>query len=141
MRLYLSADTSVKNSYAPDVITITYTTEDDKKEQLSMDISGWVDYTKNTLDVRVKGELTPLTFIDDNEQETDLVSLKEKESQFFINRFNKYLPLADDIMVTLYAEDDLEEPEFFSNCEGEYHYVDQNNQTQIIEFTFKAELL
>lgn len=143
MKLYLSGKTKI--GYTPDWIRIEYFDETlDKNVELTMDIQGEINYSTETLNVRAKGELIPwVYYTEDNE--IDLSKLPEKEALKYEKLFNKYITKTSDITIGLYPEpEDFNESESlvnheFEECQGEYYYIENDEEKQF-KFTFKAEI-
>ena len=62
MILYLEAESKNSIGYTPDWIQVTYN-ENGKQLELTLDIQGWIDYNKDCLSCRCKGELVPWTLV------------------------------------------------------------------------------
>ena len=144
MRLYLSAHSEKKIGYTPDWIRVTFE-EEGARYELTLDIQGMIDYSKDTLDCRCKGELVPWTLYDlESGAETDLSSMTETEveerfpDEYIASCFCKSqtfevgrYPAAEEVTYETAANDTL------SNCEGffeaypdftkEFSFIVENN--------------
>lgn len=141
MRLYLDADTKSKRGYTPDWIRVEYTTEDNKDIELTMDVQGWIDYSNDKLEVRVKGELIPWTCSIDGE-EVDLSEQESHKELMYIKMFGLMLRNPDAVVVGVYPTDDkdVDTLDVFTNCEGTYEYMDDDDNLRTTSFTFTCEI-
>ena len=148
MRLYLNADSEQKIGYTPDWLKVGFT-ENGTDFDLVLDIQGDIDYSKDGLYCRVKGDLIPWVLNDlDEGDETDLSTLSEEEIESMwpnkkiaeIIRNSKYYevgiyPVNDDDETIELAKKDV-----LANCNGQLEiYVDEDNQ-YTIDFEFDTEL-
>lgn len=79
MILYLEAESKNSIGYTPDWIQATYN-ENGKQLELTLDIQGWIDYNKDCLSCRCKGELVPWTLVNLGDgEEIDLSEMSEEE--------------------------------------------------------------
>ena len=148
MRLYLNADSEQKIGYTPDWLKVGFT-ENGTDFDLVLDIQGDIDYSKDGLYCRVKGDLIPWVLNDlDEGDETDLSTLSEEEIESMwpnkkiaeIIRNSEYYevgiyPVNDDDETIELAKEDV-----LANCNGQLEiYVDEDNQ-YTIDFEFDTEL-
>ena len=148
MRLYLSADSKQKIGYTPDWLKVGFT-EDGTDFDLVLDIQGDIDYSKDGLYCRVKGDLIPWVLRDlDEGDETDLSMMPDEELLSvwpnktlteIINNSKYYeigiYPVNDDEETIELAEEDI-----LTNCMGKLEmYIDEDNYFTK-DFKFEIEL-
>lgn len=145
MRLYLEATAKSSLGYTPNWIKCEYVNPDTKqKEELTMDICGEVEYSPNNLNVRVKGELTPWNFCNlETGEEKDLDGIDNSDEYLLL--FNQIFSSSKNITIGLYPVDEENgfftenDSDEFSNCQGSYDFVEDEN-IRSIEFTFDCEI-
>ena len=148
MRLYLSADSKQKIGYTPDWLKVQFT-ENEKDFELVLDIQGSIDYSKDGLYCRVKGELVHWVLRDlDEGDETDLSMMSDEELLSvwpnktlteIINNSEYYeigiYPVNDDEETIELAKEDI-----LTNCQGQIEmYIDEENYFTK-DFEFETEL-
>lgn len=148
MRLYLSAESKNKITYTPDWLKVTYE-EDGKMYDLVLDIQGSIDYQKERLSCRCKGDLIPWVLWNcETGEEIDLSLLTEEECEiaFPNKRIAEIVCNSDTFEIGVYPVDDNDEicelamDDVFSDCEGFFEiYVDADNYCTK-EFTFDTEV-
>ena len=149
MRLYLSAQSKFNLGYTPDWIQITIPKPDkpDHTLSLTMDIRGEIGYDLKSVNLSVKGELVPWTLIDsESDKEFDLNDLDDEQQLIYYNDlFNNNLDHASEIVIGFYPVDDdsyenHEDNDIFTECDGQYEFIDENNKLKAISFTFTGEV-
>lgn len=145
MKLYLDAKSKNNIGYTPDWLKIDYE-ENDCCYTLTLDIQGDIDYDKNTLSCRCKGDLIPWV-LDDNENgdEYDLSEVDEDELES-IMPFEKIISIIENgtnytvgIYPVFEKDFDLAEDDELSDCHGSiniYHYGKEIKK----DFVFETEL-
>lgn len=148
MRLYLSAQTKYNIGYTPDWIQITIPKPEKPEHTLSltMDIQGEIGYDPESVNVRVKGDLIPWALVDsESDKEKDLSDIDDEQLNYYTNLFNNNLETATEVVIGLYPIDEdkydnLESAVKFTECEGEYEFVDKNDGYKSISFKFDVEV-
>lgn len=137
MRLYLSADSEKNIGYTPDWIQVEFERWGQKYE-LTLDIQGSIDYDKNSLSCRCKGELVPWALWDcEKGDEIDLYEFSDKEIAEIVCNSDSYTigiyPVDDEICEAACSD-------MLSNCDGLFEmFVDEDHYyTQ--EFKFNTEI-
>lgn len=98
---------------------------------LTMDIHGEIGYDPESVNVRVKGDLIPWALVDsESDKEKDLFDIDDEQLNYYTNLFNNNLETATDVVIGLYPIDEdkydnLESADKFTECEGEYEFVDK----------------
>ena len=145
MRLYLSAESKKKIGYTPDWLKVRYE-ENGTMLELTLDIQGTIDYKKEKLSCRCKGELIPWVLWNcETGEEIDLSSLTEEEVEiaFPDKRIAEIVCNSETYEIGLYPihEDfDLAEDDVLSDCEAYFEmYVDEDHYYEK-EFQFETEL-
>lgn len=122
MRLYLNSKSERKLGYTPDWIKIFYFNEKDEEMELTLDIRGDIDYEKDGLDCRVKGELVPWVLINcETGEETDLEADKDVAAEFTDERVFELFKNSLTYRVGVYPVDDSTnawEDDVFTEREG-----------------------
>ena len=145
MRLYLSANSKKNIGYTPDWLKVTY--EDNGHLcELTLDIQGSIDYDKESLNCRCKGDLIPWTLLDyDVDVEVDLYELsKESVEAIYSNkRIAEIICEGHDHRVGVYPVNDnvFEEAlmDVFSDYKGYFEmHVDGHDYKK--EFKFDTEV-
>ena len=151
MRLYLKAESRNKVGYVPDWIKVSYK-EEGKELELTLDIRGEIDYDKNMLNCRCKGDLVPWTLYDLNTgEEKKLSELNEEELQklFPISKIANIIHIGTEFRVGLFPESDYEnkfelaEKDILSSCEGccDISYSSKGNNVSYSKtFAFEVEM-
>ena len=122
MRLYLNSKSERKLGYTPDWIKIFYSNEKDEEMELTLDVRGDIDYEKDGLDCRVKGELVPWVLINcETGEETDLEADKDVAAEFTDERVFELFKNSLTYRVGVYPVDDSTnawEDDVFTEREG-----------------------
>lgn len=108
MILYLDAASQNGVGYIPDWIQATYD-EDGHQFELTLDIQGWIDYDKDCLSCRCKGELVPWTLVnleDGNEVDLSEMSEEEVEEKYPDKKLFEIFAKGYDFLVGAYPADD-----------------------------------
>lgn len=108
MILYLDAKSKNGVGYIPDWIQATYD-EDGHQFKLTLDIQGWIDYDKDCLSCRCKGELVPWTLVnleDGNEVDLSEMSEEEVEEKYPDKKLFEIFAKGYDFLVGVYPVDD-----------------------------------
>jgi|GEM_PF-2432519 len=111
MILYAEADSKKGIGYVPDWMKVRYE-KDDQRFELTLDISGEINYNENKLDCRCKGELTPWVLLNlETGEETDLsvLSVEECNELFSIETVAKLVYNSDSYRIGVYPIDDRDE--------------------------------
>ena len=148
MRLYLYAESKHNIGYTPDWLKVTYE-ENGELLELTLDIRGSIDYKKERLSCRCKGELIPWVLWNcETGDEIDLSLLTEEELEmaFPNRRIAEIVCNSKTYKIGVYPVDDsdetfdLVESDVLSDCEAFFEmYVDEDNYYEK-EFEFEAEL-
>lgn len=152
MRLDIEAKNIQGIGYTPDWLTITYKNENNEQIELTLDVSGAIDYSSDGLDCRVKGELTPLMERNmETGMETELNGMSEEEikEQYPTQRLWELIDKSSRFVVGLYPvyyrERDREEifnaamMDQFTSCYGVLE-INVNGKIKAKAFEFIAEL-
>lgn len=108
MRLYLDAKSKNGVGYTPDWIQVTYD-ENGHQIELTLDIQGCIDYNRNGLSCRCKGELVPWTLVDlEDGDEIDLSEMSEEEveEKYPDEKLFKIFAKGYDFLVGIYPVND-----------------------------------
>lgn len=142
MRLYLNAKSKNGIGYTPDWLQVRF-----DNYELILDIQGAIDYDKETLDCRCKGELIPWTLLNlETGDETDLWELpKEKiEEMFPEKRIAEIVCDSKDYRIGVYPVDDdiFEEAlmDVLSDGNGLFEMFIDENHYYTKEFKFDTEV-
>ena len=148
MRLYLSAESKNNIGYTPDWLRVTYE-EDGQNYELTLDIQGTIDYEKECLSCRCKGDLVPWTLLNcETGNEMDLSSLSEDEIdiKFPNKRIAEIIRSSNSYEIGIYPVNDdeetfeLAERDILSDCSGLLEmYIDENHYYEI-NFQFNVDL-
>jgi len=148
MVLYLNAYSKKDIGYIPDWLQVTFE-ENERLYELTLDIQGAIDYDRDRLGCRCKGDLIPWTLIDcESGDETDLSEMCEEEIDDLYPNW-KVAQIIDngiEFLVGVYLVDDSDEnfeyakDDVLTDGAG---YVDlfcgENNDNLEKEFSFKVE--
>lgn len=147
MRLYLNAESKKCFGYTPDWLKVSY--EDNGKEfELTLDIQGDIDYSRNGLRCRCKGDLVPWVLYDyENGSEIDLSRLpvEEVDELFPISKIIELFRTGTNFRVGVYPVEDgeidlaLAEDDTFSKGDGLCEIYDGENE-YVKNFEFEVEL-
>ena len=144
MRLDLSATSQKKIGYIPYAICIEFTDNEQNHHKLSMDLRGTTDCNSSSLNTVTKGQLIPWTHIQ-NKHAFGLGELSENEHDPYLKLFNDHLKTATQITVVVHAIDDEFEVDSYddilTDMSGSYEYIDEENNTQKIPFTFTYKIV
>ena len=147
MRLYLEAKSRKNIGYIPDWLQINYK-ENGREYDLTLDIQGSIDYSKENLSCRCKGELVPWTLYDYiSDEEIDLSSLSEAEiiARFPDVKIAELICNSDKYRVGIYPIEDndeifkLLEDDVLSRCEALFE-MNCDERFYKNEFNFETEL-
>lgn len=145
MRLYLDAKSEKNLGYTPDWLKVTYE-ENGTMLELTLDIQGSIDYKKDKLSCRCKGELIPWVLWNcETGDEIDLSLLTEEalEIAFPSKRIAEIVRDSKTYEIGVYPVDenfDLAENDVLSDCEAYFEmYVDEHRYYKK-EFKFETEL-
>jgi len=144
MRLYLSAESKNKVGYTPDWVQVSYEDENGKGISLTFDIRGEIDYDRDTLSCRCKGDLIPWALWPDDEDEVDLSEMDEDElnALYPVTKIIDIFNRGYDFTVGIYPVDDTESNEMLVdtdiliNCKGKLEMYDEEND-EILESYFE----
>lgn len=126
MRLYLTAESEKSISYIPDWLKVRFT-ENDQSLELTLDITGEIDYSEDKLDCRCKVDAIPWTLYNlESGEETDLslLSALELDRLFPLEKVAEIIYNSETYRIGLYPVNDSEETfelakeDTFTNCEG-----------------------
>lgn len=111
VRLYLDATSKKGIGYTPDWIKFIYKDESNVTKEMTLDIQGTIDYDKNKLSCRVKGDLVPwVEYNLENGEEQDYSSEEDVSKIPDTENIVSMLKIATDFIVGIYpVEDSLEE--------------------------------
>ena len=148
MRLYLYAESKNNIGYTPDWLKVTYE-ENGELLELTLDIQGSIDYDRDTLSCRCKGDLIPWVLLNcETGDEIDLYSITEEalEIAFPNKRVAEIVCNSASYRVGIYPNDDSDEnfriveKDKLTNGEGRFEmYIDEDNYYEK-DFEFEAEL-
>lgn len=146
MILYLSAESKNKIGYTPDWLKVMY----EEKYDLVLDIQGWIDYDRDTLNCRCKGDLIPWVLWNlETGDEIDLSSMDEEEveAMFPDKRIAEIICNSDTFEIGIYPVDDsdetyeLAEEDKLTDCEGKFEmYIGEEDLDYEKYFKFDVEL-
>lgn len=151
MRLYLYAESKNKIGYIPDWLKINFRKGGELME-LTLDIQGEIDFSKDDLSCRCKGDLIPWVLYDyESGDETDLYSLTDAqiENTFTAEEIAKAICESENYEVGIYPAPggDCDEDEVFekakrdtmSKAQGSFEMV-VDGRSYYKEFVFATEL-
>lgn len=148
MRLYLSAESKNNIGYTPDWLKVTYK-ENGELLELTLDIRGSIDYKKEKLSCRCKGELIPWVLYNcetGDEIDLSLVTEEALEIAFPDKRIAEIVCKSETYEIGIYPVDDndeiweLAESDMLSDCEALLEmYVDEDHYYEK-DFEFEAKL-
>lgn len=146
MILYLSAESKNKIGYTPDWLKVMY----EEKYDLVLDIQGWIDYDRDALSCRCKGDLIPWVLWNlETGDEIDLSSMDEEEveAMFPDKRIAEIICNSDTFEVGVYPVDDSDENwelvknDVFSDCQGSVEiYIGDEDCYYTKDFKFDVEV-
>lgn len=149
MRLYLYAKSKYNIGYTPDWLKVYYYEEDGQMFELVFDIQGSIDYVKDSLSCRCKGDLIPWVLWNcATGDEINLYDLsnEEIEAKFPDKKIAEIICNSDTFEVGIYpvGDDDevfeLAEKDKLSNCKGTFEmYINEDHYYEK-EFEFDVEL-
>lgn len=148
MRLYLYAESKNNIGYIPDWLRVKYKQYGSEYE-LILDIQGEIEYDKNCLNCRCKGDLIPWVLHDcETGDEIDLYELPEDgiEIVFPTKRIAEIICNGFDYEVGIYPFDDDKDlylilGDKLNDCQGRIEiYVAEDKCEYTKEFNFNAEL-
>jgi hypothetical protein len=146
MRLYLNAESKNKIGYTPDWLKVTYE-EDGQVLELVLDIQGSIDYDRETLSCRCKGELIPWVLWNcETGDETDLYELSNEEcdAMFPEKKIAEIVCNSKDYEIGIYpvSDDVFKEAlmDVLSDCEGLFEMFIDENHYYTKEFKFDTEV-
>lgn len=152
MRLYLNAESKNKVGYTPDWLRVSFY-ENGERMELTLDIQGDIDYDKNCLSCRCKGELLLWVLYNcESGDEVDLNSLSDKEIDaiFPDERVAKIICESEDYEIGIYPvtngnSDDEEvfrkaEDDSLTNCKGSFEMFVDDEHYYHKDFEFETEL-
>lgn len=148
MRLYLYGKSKYNIGYTPDWLKVMFE-EDGQAFELVLDIQGSIDYLKDSLSCRCKGDLIPWVLWNcETGDETDLSLMDEEEieTMFPDKRIAEIICNSDTFEIGVYPVSDsdetfeLAEKDKLSNCKGTFEmYIDEEHYYEK-EFEFDVEL-
>ena len=147
MRLYLNAESKKCFGYTPDWLKVNYA-EKGKELELTLDIQGDIDYSRDSLRCRCKGDLVPWVLYDyEDGNEIDLSSMSQEEVDelFPISKIIELFRTGTNFRVGVYPVEGgeidlaLAEDDTFGKGEGLCEIYDGEND-YIKEFEFEVEL-
>ena len=147
MRLYLSAESKNNIGYTPDWLKVTYE-ENGQVLELTLDIQGSIDYDRETLSCRCKGDLIPWVLYNcETGDEIDLYELSNEEcdTMFPVERIAEIVCNSETYEIGVYPVDDsdetfdLAESDVLSDCEAFFEMYDGNRDYEK-EFKFDTEV-
>lgn len=148
MRLYLYGKSKYNIGYTPDWLKVYYYEEDGQMFELVLDIQGSIDYVKDSLNCRCKGDLIPWVLWNcETGDEIDLYELSEEEIEikFPDKRIAEIICNSDTFEVGIYpVNDDVYEEamtDVLTDCEGKFEmYIGEEDLDYEKEFKFDVEL-
>ena len=142
MRLYLDAESKNNVGYTPDWIQVTYD-ENGHHFQLTLDIQGSIDYDRNSLSCRCKGELVPWTLFIDHGDEIDLseMSKEEVEEKYPDEKLFWIFAKGYNFLVGVYPVDDenYDDTDCLEEGNGSVEF-NVSDETHSINFEFDVEI-
>lgn len=148
MRLYLGAESKNNIGYTPDWLKVHYK-ENGQDMALVLDIQGTIDYDRECLSCRCKGDLVPWVLWNcetGEEMVLSLLSEEEVDAVFSIPRIAEIIENGYGYEIGIYPVDDrdevfeLAEKDVLSDCEASLEmYVDEDYYL-VKDFKFEVEL-
>lgn len=143
MILYLEAESKNSIGYTPDWIQVTYN-ENGKQLELTLDIQGWIDYNKDCLSCRCKGELVPWTLVnlgDGEEIDLSEMSEEEVEEEYPDEKLFEILAKGYDFLVGVYPvnDDNYDNTDRLEKGTGTVEFY-VSNEIHSINFEFDTEV-
>ncbi len=123
MRLYLNAESKNKVGYTPDWLKVTFY-ENGKQMELTLDIQGDIDYDKDCLSCRCKGDLIPWVLYNcESGDEINLYSMNDEQIEkiFPDERVAKIICEGEDYEIGIYpvTNGDCYDEEIFDMAEDD----------------------